>query len=183
MRLSLLATAALAVLGGCHKGPSSANGIDAADNAVVNASDSSPANSALASAIRVDPAATHRYQREGEDGPMPGVGCLAGLAYANDWAGKLPADLPVYPKAALKEAAGHEGPCQARVASFVANADRQAVLGWYSDKARAAGYETARADKGGDWILAGKRGDAFAYIIIGATGHGETPVDYIWTKG
>ena len=182
MRLPLLATAVLAVssLASCHSG--GGNSVDAMDKALVN--EATPASGALAGAIQVDPSRTHGgYLRQVEDSAMPGLGCLAGLVYSNEWAGKLPADLPLYPQARLTEAAGHEGSCKARVASFVAKGERPAVLGWYADRAKAAGYDTMRADKGGDWILAGQRGDAFAYIIVGPTGHGETPVDYIWTQG
>ncbi|WBO23289.1 hypothetical protein [Sphingomonas abietis] len=112
-----------------------------------------------------------------------GTGCLGGLAYSNDWAAQLPADLPMHPSARLQEAAGHDGGCAARVVSFTVAGDRGQVLGWYAAKAKAAGYSVGRDDKGGDWNLAGDKGDSAYYIIIGPPVGGETPVDYIWTHG
>lgn len=167
-------------------------------------------NASLASAIRVDPARTGRHeagdraattslgqmadrQRHGrsampavtEDGEGSAVGggsgCLAGLVYGNSWAGKLPADLPLHPQARLTEAAGHDGACQARVVSFTVPGDRGQVLGWYRDKADAAGYHTGRDDKDGDWILVADKGGSAAYIIIGPVAGGATPVDYVYT--
>lgn len=172
-----------------------------------------PANKALAADIKVDPAKTGKHQpgdraatvslaqaaasqRQGklvlpavtEDGGASaaapsGGGCLGGLAYSNAWAAKLPADLPMHPSARLREAAGHDGGCQARVVSFTVPGDRGQVIGWYAARAKAAGYSTGRDDKGGDWNLAGDKGASAYYIIVGPATGGETPVDYIWTNG
>jgi hypothetical protein len=111
------------------------------------------------------------------------TGCLGGLDYANGWAAKLPADLPMHPSARLQEAAGHDGGCQARVVSFTVPGDRGQVIGWYAAKAKAAGYTAGRDDKNGDWNLAGDKGDSAFYIMVGPATGGETPVDYIWTHG
>ena len=171
-----------------------------------------PANKALAADIKVDPAKAGQKtnghqpgdraatvtlaqaaerQHDGkpampavtEDGGPGGDGCLGGLGYANGWAAKLPADLPMHPSARLQEAAGHDGGCAARVVSFTVPGDRGQVLGWYTAKAKAAGYSAGRDDKDGDWNLAGDKGDQSFYIIVGPAAGGETPVDYIWTKG
>jgi hypothetical protein len=198
---------------GCHKAPPPANSLDALDNDLVNGAvaDESPANKALAGAIHVDPAKTghHASDRaasvslaqiaerqahgqpampavteDGEGSPVDvGSGCLGGLVYANGWAAKLPADLPMHPAAKLQEAAGHDGACQARAVSFAVPGDRGQVLGWYRAKAQAAGYSTARADDSDDWILTGTKGASAYHIILGAPAHGETPVDYVWTNG
>jgi len=111
------------------------------------------------------------------------TGCLGGLDYSNSWAARLPADLPMHPSAKLQEAAGHDGGCQARVVSFTVPGDRGQVIGWYTEKAKAAGYSVGRDDKGGDWNLAGDKGASAYYIIVGPAAGGETPVDYIWTNG
>jgi hypothetical protein len=211
MRLTLTALCALTLLSACGKPKPAANSLDAMDEQLVNGSvvADTPANKALAAEIKVDPAKTG--QRAGKHQPgdraatvslaeaanrqhqgkpaMPavtedgGAGCLGGLAYANDWAAKLPADLPMHPSAKLQEAAGHDGGCQARVVSFTVPGDRGQVIGWYTAKAKASGYSATRDDKGGDWNLAGDKGDTAYYIIVGPAAHGETPVDYIWTKG
>jgi len=171
-----------------------------------------PANKALAADIRVDPAKAGRkagghqpgdrvgtltlaqaaqHQKDGrpamqvatEDGGAEPQGCLGGLQYSNGWAAKLPGDLPMHPSARLQEAAGHDGGCQARVVSFTVPGDRGQVMGWYTAKARAAGYSTGRDDKNGDWNLAGDKGAQSFYIIVGPAANGATPVDYIWTNG
>jgi hypothetical protein len=112
-----------------------------------------------------------------------GTGCLGGLDYANGWAAKLPADLPMHPSAKLQEAAGHDGGCQARIVSFTVPGDRGQVIGWYMAKAKAAGYSAGRDDRNGDWNLAGDKDGQAYYIMVGPASGGETPVDYIWTKG
>jgi hypothetical protein len=215
MRLAFpLALVLLASTAACHKAAPPANSLDAIDNDLVNGTvaDESPANKALASAIRVDPAKTGRHatrdrpanvslaqiaDRQAHGQPaMPAVtedgegsmvgggsGCLEGLVYSNSWASKLPADLPMHPAAKLQEAAGHDGACQARVVSFAVPGDRGQLLGWYKAKAQAAGYSAGRDDSGDDWILTGGKGPSAYHIILGTPQHGETPVDYVWTSG
>ena len=215
---TLAALCALSLLAGCHKPKPAANSLDAMDEQLVNGAvvAETPANKALAAAIKVDPAKAGKpqpgdrsatvslaqaadRQRHGQPampavteggGPSAeelsstgGTGCLGGLGYSNDWAAKLPADLPMHPSARLQEAAGHDGGCQARVVSFTVAGDRGQVLGWYANKAKASGYSVGRDDKGGDQILAGDKGDSAYYIIVGPAAGGETPVDYIWTNG
>lgn len=212
--ITFAALCAVSLLAGCHKPKPATNSLDAMDDQLVNGTivAETPANKALAAAIRVDPAKAGKQhpgdrpatvslaqaatrQRQGQpampavtengEGSMVdgGSGCLGGLAYGNGWAAKLPADLPMHPSARLQEAAGHDGGCQARVVSFTVAGDRGQVLGWYAGKAKAAGYSIGRDDKGGDWILAGEKGADAYYIIIGPPAGGETPVDYIWTHG
>lgn len=203
MRLALPALAALALLSACDKPKPAANSLDAMDEQLVNGAvvAETPQNKALAADIRVDPARTGQHRNRSaaptlaqatqrqparpavtEDGPQ-GEGCLGGLAYSNAWAAKLPANLPMHPSARLAEAAGHDGGCEARVVSFTVPGDRGQVIGWYTAKAKAAGYSAGRDDKDGDWNLAGDKGDQSYYIIVGPAKGGETPVDYIWTKG
>ena len=178
MRLPLLPLAGLLLVTACHKGPQANKSLDAIDKDLV-------------SAIHVDPARTGAgaanvsvVPRKGMPVVAEGAGnCLTGLVYANDWASKFPAALPMHPQGKLQEAAGHDGACPARVASFVVAGDRQAVLDWYRAKAQAAGYTVDRADKGSDWVLAGDKGYETYIILIGPPAHGETPVDYIWTHG
>lgn len=210
MRLTLPALAALALLSACGKPKPAANSLDAMDEQLVNGAvvADTPANKALAADIRVDPSKTGKHQpgdraatvslaqaaqnqRDGrpampavtEDGDPGGSGCLGGLDYSNGWATRLPADLPMHPSAKLQEAAGHDGGCQARVVSFTVPGDRGQVIGWYEAKAKASGYSAGRDDKNGDWNLAGDKGDTAYYIMVGPAAGGETPVDYIWTKG
>ena len=211
MRLHIIAFAPLPLacalmVSGCDKPkPGPANGIDAMDAALVNGA---AANGTLAAGtIKVDPAKAckggdcraattslaeaARRQAARKSGAVQGEapgdngtgeGTVPGLAYSNDWAAKLPADLPMMAGAKLSEAAGRDAPTPLRVVSFSAPGDRAAVLAWYMAKAKAAGYTTERADKQGDLVLTGDKPDGAAYaIMIGATAAGRTPVDYIWT--
>ncbi len=165
--------AALMLANGCHKSSTPAKNLDAMDAALVD----SAGNRQLATAIKVDPNRGMPVVAEGASN------CMSGLVYANDWASKFPAELPMHPQAKLQEAAGHDGVCKARVASFAVAGDRTAVLDWYRTKASTAGYETEREDKNGDWVLAGTRKGEIFVITIGAPAHGATPVDYVWTMG
>lgn len=190
--LVALAGAALA-LAACHPQDKPGNGLDGLDNQLVDggAIADNAVTRALARDIRVDPhakpvprhakakgAATHAPVQTGRTGL-----CLDGLAYANAWAARLPADLPMHPRATLQEAAGHDGPCLARVVSFTVPGDRAAVVAWYAAHARAGGYSADRADKDGDWTLTGGKGDEVYYLMAGPTRAGSTPVDYVWTQG
>jgi hypothetical protein len=192
MTLAILAGACVA-LAGCHPQKQPGNSIDALDNRLVDGAviDDNAATRELARAIRVDPHAKPARAGRGQpaarpvatgEGGKPGF-CLQDLAYSNDWAARLPVDLPLHPRATLQEAAGHDGPCKARVASFTVPGDRAALVGWYAVKAKAAGYSADRDDKNGDWNLTGAKGDAVYYVIAGPTRAGATPVDYVWAQG
>src|SRR5579859_3935592 len=179
MRLPLLLPlAGLLLVTACHKGPQANKSLDAIDKDLV-------------SAIHVDPARTGSSAANVSLVPHKGMpvvaegagNCLTGLVYANDWATKFPAALPMTPQGRLEEAAGQDGACPARVAGSSVAGDRQAVLDWYRARAQAAGYTADRADKGSDWVLAGDKGYETYIILIGTPAHGETPVDYIWTRG
>lgn len=116
-------------------------------------------------------------------GGLGGNPCTDGIAYSNAWAAKLPADLPVHPAGTLQEAAGHDGACSIRVASFTVPGDRAAVIAWYETKAKASGYSARRGtDSSGDATLEGDKGDTSYIIMAGTPSGGATPVDYVWTK-
>jgi hypothetical protein len=196
------------LLAGCGGTPKpAANSLDAMDEALVNGAASGD-KAAIANKIRADPAkiarpaiaslaevaaaqAVHKAGVVQGEAPVPGVDAMAdgdcagilGLVYSKDWATKLPADLPMMPGATLTEAAGRDDPCVLRVVSFSAPGDRSAVLAWYVAKARAAGYSVDHAEKDGDLVLAGDKGSATYYILIGTTSDGHTEIDYVWTHG
>lgn len=202
--LVLLAGSALS-LGGCHKAKPAGNSLDALDNELVNGSVTEE-NKQLAAAIKVDPARTGKRQPGDREATVPlatladkegghkagtpvvmedstGNPCINGLVYSNAWAGKLPADLPVHPHATVQEAAGHDGiECPIRVVSFTVPGDRQAVLGWYTAKARAGGYTAVPSDSGDDKVLAGDKGGTSYIISAGPARNGATPIDYIWMR-
>ena len=197
-------------LAACGKPKATAtNSLDAMDSTLVNGAVTAERNG-LAGAIKVDPAklkarrerpatmslaelarrqAAHVPASPAGEAPLADTGVdpaiTEGLTYSNDWAKKLPADLPMMTGATLQEAAGRDGtPLTMRVVSFSAPGDRGAVLAWYARKARAAGYSAARGEKDGDLVLQGEKPDGAAYVIfVGATAAGRTSIDYVWTQG
>jgi hypothetical protein len=199
------------LLPGCGKPKAAVANLDAMDSALINGAVTAERNG-LAGAIKVDPAklghpaqerpattslaalaqrqAAHLPATPAGEAPVAIAGTGAdpalaeGLAYSNDWAKKLPADLPMMAGATLQEAAGRDGgPLTMRVVSFTAPGDRSAVLAWYAQKARAAGYSAARVEKDDDLVLQGEKPDGASYVIMaGATTGGRTPIDYVWTK-
>lgn len=205
----LVSLVAASLLAGCDKPRAAANSLDAMDSALINGAVTAEHND-LAGAITVDPARLRAGRQErpattslaalarrqaahppatpaGEaTADMTGVdpAIADGLTYANGWATKLPADLPMMPGATLQEAAGRDGaPLTMRVVSFTTAGDRTAVLAWYAQKAKAAGYTAVRGHKGDDLVLQGEKPDGAAYVIlVGAIAGGRTPVDYIWTR-
>ncbi|HEY0269762.1 MAG TPA: hypothetical protein VGC10_02085 [Sphingomonas sp.] len=208
--LALLAPLACALLlSACGKPKAATNSLDAMDSALLNGAVTAE-RTGLAAAIKVDPARlgqggqerpattnlTELARRQAAHQPAPTQGeapvatgvdpaIAEGLVYSNDWATKLPADLPMMAGATLQEAAGRDGaPLTMRVVSFTAPGDRSAVLAWYAQKARAAGYSAARVEQDGDLVLQGEKPDGAAYVIMaGATAGGRTPIDYVWTHG
>jgi len=182
MRLSPIPIAALLLLAAsCQREPQAQKSLDAQNNGLADAS----TNRALASAIQVNPRRLGVPQPNGN--PLYNSvilqDCLRGLIPGRAWAEKLPVDLPLYPAARLDEAAGHDGDCIARVASFHVVGDRAAIASWYTGRAKSGGYDMERADEDADWVLAGIKGKGFFYIVISPTSdRGRTSVDYIWTQ-
>ena len=92
-----------------------------------------------------------------------GPACAVNLDESLDWASRLPDDLPVYPKAHLREAVGGEdGACRLRGASFTAPVPAGQVLAFYRAMAARAGYTLRGAGKDG---LVGTRGSSRLAII------------------
>jgi hypothetical protein len=207
-RFPLFVAAPLAIalaVSACGKPRPDANAsLDAMDSALINGAVTD--GNSLGGAIKVDPrklaAAGHPagtgvtqsahagVARMGEapvteaadGGVQLSSECLADLPYANGWAAKLPADLPMMAGATLQEAAGKDTPCVLRIASFSAPGDRATVADWYAAKAKTAGYSVARSEMGDDLILTGAKFGGAYDIMIGATTAGRTDVDYIWTR-
>jgi hypothetical protein len=79
------------------------------------------------------------------------------------WALRLPAELPVYPKAHLHDAVGSDASCRVRAASFTAPAGAREVSRFYQAVAARAGFRLRRS---GPTSLAGIRGDGARLLII-----------------
>ena len=95
-----------------------------------------------------------------------GGSCDAKLAYGNEWANRMPASFPVYPRAMVVEAAGVAGgKCNIRVVNFQTGASKQAVLDYYYTLANKAGYSAEHQVKGGEHYLGGTRGEQ-AFVVM-----------------
>jgi hypothetical protein len=125
----------------------------------------------------------------GERATQMGAGsgkCDAKLSYSTGWANRMPAALPVYPRAALKEAAGVSGQkCNIRVVNFETRAGKQAVLDFYYTMARRNGYSADHEIRNGEHFLGGTRGndDSAFVVILRETSTGAVDVDLVANNG
>lgn len=102
-------------------------------------------------------------------------GCASAIAYSAAWATKLPKSVPLYPDAAVSEAAGADGAgCALRVVSFKSGASVQRLLDWYYTKATAGGFTAQHGADGDEHTLAGtKPGGAFLVTLKPRAGGGS----------
>jgi hypothetical protein len=109
-----------------------------------------------------------------------GVDCSAKVQYSNTWAAKLPAELPVYPRGAVQEAAGIDSQaCALRVVNFATPVSVDDVVGFYYTKAAAAGYGAEYKLDGNDHVLGGRK-DGKAYVVYARKlASGLTEVDLV----
>lgn len=180
----------VAFLSACNRQP--------ADQAEVNiaAEDGDPAlTETLGNQIVVDPKRVDKPVTSADNRPTlgerarqqaTGSDCARRVHYDRAWAGKLPAEFPLYPAATLTEAAGTDAAgCRMRVISFTSAAPITTILDFYQNRATHAGYSAERAMDKGDHILAGTRDrDGGVYYLIAAPAKGGSAIDIIVdTKG
>jgi len=106
--------------------------------------------------------------------------CTQKVQYSNTWAAKLPADIPVYPRGAVQEAAGTDSDgCSLRVINFVTPVTVQDVMDFYYTKASKSGYSAEHRMDGNDNVLGGKKG-GLAYVVYARKlANGLSEVDLI----
>lgn len=93
-----------------------------------------------------------------------GADCAANLDEDLEWALRLPEDLPIYPKAHLREGVGrNSGACPLRGASFTAPVPAGEVLAFYRALAARAGFALRQAGSDG---LVGTRGSARIAVLV-----------------
>lgn len=106
--------------------------------------------------------------------------CAAKAQYAQGWAGKLPAEFPLYPQATVQEAAGTDSDgCALRVVSFGTPVDQQEVIGFYRTMALKAGYSADYRLDGSDRVLGGSKGGRAYVVYARKQGDGVTEVDLV----
>lgn len=113
-----------------------------------------------------------------------GEGCAANIEYGAGWATRLPAAFPVYPRAALVEAAGvANARCNVRVVNFQSRAGLQAVLDFYYTQARRNGYSAEHLLRGSEHLLGGTKGDLAFVVMARPLRGGLVDVDLIASGG
>ena len=114
-----------------------------------------------------------------------GNGDCAGRAqYTMQWAARLPAPFPVYPRGAVQEAAGTDASgCSLRVVNFVTPVPLGEVMDFYYSRARAAGFSTQRVLQDGDDVLGGVKGRASYVVYARRLPSGNTEVDLVTSGG
>ena len=111
-------------------------------------------------------------------------GCAGAIAYSAAWANKLPRSVPLYPDAAVSEAAGADGAgCALRVVSFTSGAPLQRLLDWYWTKATAGGFTAQHGAEGAEHTLAGTKAGAAFLVTRKPAASGGTAVDLMADGG
>ncbi|WP_404479855.1 hypothetical protein [Novosphingobium sp. BL-52-GroH] len=106
--------------------------------------------------------------------------CSAKVQYSNTWAAKLPAEIPVYPRGAVQEAAGIDGNgCALRVVNFATPVSVDDVVSFYYTKAAAAGYGAEHKLDGSDHVLGGRKGGKAYVVYARKLDSGLTEVDLV----
>ncbi len=112
-------------------------------------------------------------------------GCVLDVQYSMNFANRLPADLPLYPRARLIEAAGSDtSKCSLRAITYSTTAAPKAIIDYYLTLARRAGYAASHSSERSEEMVNATRdrdGAAF-YAIIQPAGTGST-VDLVANNG
>ena len=127
-----------------------------------------PADAALTAAARAAAA------------PGANGDCAARAQYTMQWAARLPAAFPVYPRGAVQEAAGSDASgCSLRVVNFVTPVPLGEVMDFYYSRARGAGFSAQRVLQEGDDVLAGVKGAASYVVYARRLPSGHTEIDLV----
>jgi hypothetical protein len=113
-----------------------------------------------------------------------GQSCGGNLGYSQGWATRLPADVPLFPRARVTEAAGSDaGGC--RAVSFTSGAALQTVIDFYYTQAVRAGFSADHRADGAEHMLGGTRArDGGAFVVMArARAGGGTEVDLLTNNG
>lgn len=106
--------------------------------------------------------------------------CAAKVQYSNTWAAKLPAEIPVYPRGAVQEAAGVDSEaCVLRVVNFATPVSPDDVISFYYTKASKAGYGAEYKMDGKDHVLGGRKGGKAYAVYARKLDNGLTEVDLV----
>lgn len=113
------------------------------------------------------------------------AGCGLDVDYSMGWANRLPADLPLYPRARVEEAAGSDMPgCKLRAITFTTPAPQRAVIDFYIGQSKRSGFASSTEAKGRETLVGGTRNDGAAYyVVVTPAEAGGTIVDLVLNNG
>lgn len=113
------------------------------------------------------------------------TGCGIDVDYSMGWANRLPADLPLYPRARVEEAAGSDMPgCKLRAITFSTPAPQRAVIDFYLGQSKRSGFASSTETKGLETLVGGTRHDGAAYyVVVTPAEAGGTIVDLVLNNG
>ncbi len=110
--------------------------------------------------------------------------CAARAQYTMQWAARMPAAFPVYPRGAVQEAAGTDASgCSLRAINFVTPVPLGEVIDFYYSRALAARFTAQRVLQDGDDVLAGMKGGASYVVYARQLPSGLTEVDLVTSGG
>jgi hypothetical protein len=114
----------------------------------------------------------------------PGMRDCAGKAeYTAAWAAKMPPAFPVYPRAAVQEAAGSDrGGCALRAVTFRTPVPLNEVMDFYFTQAGKAGFATRHVLQDGNDVLSGTKGRASFAVYARKLASGVTEADLVTSK-
>lgn len=110
--------------------------------------------------------------------------CYRDLQYGTGWAQRLPAALPLYADAQVREAAGNaRGACNVRIVTFASATPISRLVDFYTAAGRRGGYSVEATVNGEDHAVGGDKGaDAF-YATLRPRVGGGTEVDIVTNHG
>lgn len=109
--------------------------------------------------------------------------CSASLDYSFAWAARLPAAVPVYPRAHAQEAAGSDAAgCKLRVVNFRTPVAVNDVIDFYHASAARAGLVPQVSKAGKDKVVSGAKGSLSFAVHARKLADGMTEVDLV-TQG
>lgn len=110
--------------------------------------------------------------------------CSEMATYTAAWAARMPETFPVYPRAAVQEAAGTDsGRCALRAVSFTTPVPLGEVIDFYFTRAGAAGLSVRHTVAGGETMLGGTSGERSFTLYARRRSDGLTSVDLVTNGG
>jgi hypothetical protein len=113
-------------------------------------------------------------------------GCQLDVDYSMAWANRLPADLPLYPRSRVDEAAGSDNSgCHLRAISFTSAESVETLVDFYLTQSRRAGYAAQRTQNGTESKVSGARArdGAAYYVLLNTVSGGGTTADLVANNG